>query len=85
MECSVPPSGGERERRKEIHGYCATQNLGSIRQESILLLPGDMNKTVSFPTTAQCRRKCALPGNFWQFFFQCELFTTSGAKWVLEM
>lgn len=58
-----------RERSREILGYCTTENLGSIRQESILLFPSDRNKTISFQTLLQCRRKCALPGNFWQFFF----------------
>lgn len=55
MECSVPPSGEREELR--ILGYCATQNLGSIRHESILLFPSDMNKTVSFPTTAAMQTK----------------------------
>lgn len=46
-----------RERSREILGYCTTENLGSIRRESILLFPGDRNKTISFPNAAAMQTK----------------------------
>lgn len=58
---SLPWSGVShplgRERSREILGYCTTENLGSIRQESILLFPSDRNKTISFPNAAAMQTK----------------------------
>lgn len=75
-----------RERNTEILGYCTTENLGSTRQESIFLFPSDMNKTISFPNAAAMQTKMCTSRSFLAiFFFQRELLTTSGTKWVLEV
>lgn len=79
-----PTLWGERGAKKDL-AIVLLRTWAPSGKNRFFYSPVTGTKRFHFHTLLQCRRKCTLPGNFWQFFFQCELLTTSGTKWALEM